>query len=253
MEDARHRANIRPAPPERGQYSQDPGFGASRVEPGPLPTQVLAMPSQPSGAGGTLLCVPTEFERSILERVAPDLFAGEAASAVEVIGFGPVAAAARTSALIAQRGPERLILLGIAGGLEGGPPVGEAAEFGAVALDGVGAGPGAGAEPGAALLLPSALGFPQWQDAEGEVHEQLALPAEGPKLLSVCAASGSRAEAALREQREVEAAAEVEKAKEAQAAKERAYQAELEAQKAAATPMRTSTPKLEASFLACIG
>ena len=166
------------------------------------------MPSQPSGAGGTLLCVPTEFERSILERVAPDLFAGEAASAVEVIGFGPVAAAARTSALIAQRCPERLILLGIAGGLAGGPPVGEAAEFGAVALDGVGAGPGAGAEPGAALLLPSALGFPQWQDAEGEVHEQLALPAEGPKLLSVCAASGSRAEAALRRERFDGAAAE---------------------------------------------
>ncbi len=162
------------------------------------------MPSQPSGSGGTLLCVPTEFERSILARVAPDLFEGDAAPGVELVGFGPVAAAARTAALIAQRSPDRLILLGIAGGLEGGPSVGEAAEFGAVALDGV----GAGAEHGGPLLLPSALGFPQWQDPQGEVLEHLSLPAGGPQLLSVCAASGSPAEASLRRERFEGAAAE---------------------------------------------
>ncbi len=159
------------------------------------------MVSQPSSAGGTLLCVPTELERSILERVAPDLFEGQGGPGVQVIGFGPVAAAARTSALIARLHPEQLLLLGIAGGLAGGlesgPQVGEAAEFGAVALDGVGA--GAGQDAG--LLLPSALGFPQWQDAEGEVHEHLQLPAEGPLLLSVCAASGSPSEAARRLER----------------------------------------------------
>lgn len=147
------------------------------------------MSSHPPDPAGALLCVPTEFERSILERVAPDLFAARGGPGVELVGFGPVAAAARTAALIAHRRPARVILLGIAGSLEGGPAVGEATEFGAVALDGVGAG------QGAALLPPSALGFPQWHDAQGEVHEQLQLPAAGPLLLSVCAASASPAEA----------------------------------------------------------
>ncbi len=153
------------------------------------------MSSHPPDPGGPLLCIPTEFERSILERVAPDLVTAEGGPGVELVGFGPVAAAARTAALIAHRRPARVILLGIAGSLEGGPAVGEAIEFGAVALDGVGAG------QGPALLRPSALGFPQWLDTRGEVHEQLQLPSEGPLLLSVCAASASPAEALGRCQR----------------------------------------------------
>jgi futalosine hydrolase len=160
------------------------------------------MSSPPHDPGRALLCVPTAFERSILERVAPDLFAGEGAPGVELVGFGPVAAAARTAALIAQRRPARIILLGIAGSLEGGPALGEAAEFGAVALDGVGAG------QGHALLPPSALGFPQWQDAGGEVHERLQLPVQGPLLLSVCAASATVSEALGRRERFEGAAAE---------------------------------------------
>lgn len=160
------------------------------------------MSSLPPDPDGALLCVPTEFERSILERIAPDLFVGEGGPGVELVGFGPVAAAARTAALIARLRPARLILLGIAGSLEGGPGVGEAAEFGAVALDGVGAG------QGAALLPPSALGFPQWEDAEGAVHERLQLPSSGPLLLSVCAASASPAEALGRRERFGAAAAE---------------------------------------------
>ncbi len=160
------------------------------------------MSSPPPDPGGALLCVPTEFERSILERVAPDLFAGQGGPGVQLVGFGPVAAAARTAALLARRRPARLILLGIAGRYEGGPAVGEAAEFGAVALDGVGAG------EGAALRLPSALGFAQWRDAEGEVHEHLPLASTGPLLLSVCAASATPSEALRRRERFQGAAAE---------------------------------------------
>ena len=170
------------------------------------------MPSLPSDPGGILLCVPTELERTLLERVAPDLFPGASSShgqrpgteicGVELVGFGPVAAAARTAGLIARWRPARILLIGIAGRLEGGPAVGEAEAFGAVALDGVGAGHGAD------LLLPSDLGFPQWQDEQGTVEEHLTLSTTGPLLLSVCGTSADEHQAAARSRRFQGAAAE---------------------------------------------
>lgn len=139
---------------------------------------------------GTLLCVPTAYERAVLERVDPDLVAPRPGVTTALVGFGPVAAAARAASLIARERPERLLLVGIAGAHAGGPEVGEAIEAGEVVLDGVGAG------EGPARLLPSDLGFPQWEDEHGRVDERLELDGEGPLLVTACSAAAD-AEVAL--------------------------------------------------------
>lgn len=141
------------------------------------------------------LLVPTPLERAALRRVAPDL------SDPVVVGFGPVAAAAAAAYAIAG-GAEAVLLLGIAGRYPGGPAVGEAIEFGSVALDGVGANGPAG------LLTPEALGLAQWADDAGEVGDDLDLAGGGPELLTVCAAAGSAADVEARRARRPRAAAE---------------------------------------------
>jgi len=145
----------------------------------------------------TRLLVPTRLEREALRRVAPDL------PEADVIGFGPVAAAAAASTLaqaLADGGA--LLLLGIAGRYPGGPAVGAAAEFGNVALHGVGANGPSG------LLTPEALGFPQWRDGSGEVGDALDLAGEGPELLTVCAAAGGAGDVEARRSRRPGAVAE---------------------------------------------
>ena len=94
-----------------------------------------------------LVLVPTELELRALETLGGlgDL------GVVELCGFGPVAAAARTAALLAEHEPERVLLLGIAGSYDPGTAaVGTALEIDRVAIDGFdGAGfeawPGVGA------------------------------------------------------------------------------------------------------------
>ena len=146
----------------------------------------------------TLVLVPTALERARLE-AAGGLEPGT--GVVELCGFGPVAAAARTAALLGRLRPRRVLLLGIAGSHDPRrAPLGEAREFERVRLEGVGAG------EGAALLGPAALGFPQWPGyaAEGcpEVVDALDLQAPAGvaagALLTVCAASGDAEHAARR-------------------------------------------------------
>lgn len=160
------------------------------------------MESAPPDPGGTLVCVPTALELGLLERLAPDLAGAAATAAPALVGFGPVAAAARTAALLARTRPARVLLLGIAGAYPGGPGVGEAAEFGGVALDGVGAGEGPG------RVLPSAMGLAQWEDERGRVDERLPLGGDGPLLVTVCSAAGTAATAEDRAERFPGAAAE---------------------------------------------
>jgi len=152
-----------------------------------------------------LILVPTAIEQAV--------FADELGAAVlqshrlELVGFGPVAAAARTAALLAAEQPTAVLLLGIAGSFDERTEVGEAVEFASVACYGVGVG------TGEAFLPAGKLGWPQWPGdaAAGTpvVGDELVLdrPAVAGShnktggaglLLSACAASASAADAATR-------------------------------------------------------
>ena len=156
----------------------------------------------------TLILVPTELERRrLLDQGGFDARHGEP----QLCGFGPVAAAARSAWLLAQRRPRRVLLVGIAGAFDLElHPVGTAVEFRATAVDGVGVG------EGDAFCGPPSLGFPQWPGSEGmsapPITDRIALPAAAedgaPLLLTTCAASDSAEQAARRRERFPEARAE---------------------------------------------
>jgi futalosine hydrolase len=148
---------------------------------------------------GLLVLVPTALEQRRL------LDGGGVGADVELCGFGPIAAAARTAQILAQRPVERVLLLGIAGSYDpdgAGPGVGSALEFSAVALSGVGAG------EGEAFRGPPALGFPQWPGSPdtigGAIDDRLSLAApaqageDGALLLTTCAASDTPEQACTR-------------------------------------------------------
>ncbi len=153
--------------------------------------------SAPHGSP-TLLLVPTQLELLRLR----DLGGFEAGLCLtKLCGFGPVAAAARTSQLITQLHPGRVLLLGIAGTYAPeSNPVGEAAEFGEVALHGVGAGESENFQG------PPALGFPQWPGSPGTTPHPVvdSLPlatkarAELGTLLTTCSASSNQQESSRR-------------------------------------------------------
>ena len=110
-----------------------------------------------------LILIPTEPERRCL---APRLMSRLAAfppadTAVELCGFGIVAAAARTAQLIAGLRPERVILVGIAGRLDDRLALGTAAFFETVACHGIGVG------SGAAFIPAATLGWRQWPGDPG--------------------------------------------------------------------------------------
>jgi futalosine hydrolase len=155
-----------------------------------------------------LVLVPTELE---LARLVDDGGLPLGAGLVETCGFGPVAAAARTAALVARLTPARVFLIGIAGSLDlERAPIGSAFEPGAVAIEGIGVGEGARA------IGPAALGFPQWparaQTGTPSIEERIDLPASRARsdalLLSTCSASDSPEHAALRSERFPDAVAE---------------------------------------------
>ena len=116
------------------------------------------MPSHPMPRH--LILIPTEPERRCL---APRLAAlPPADTAVELCGFGIVAAAARTAQLIAGLRPERVILVGIAGRLDDRLALGTATLFETVACHGIGVG------SGAAFVPAAALGWRQWSGDPGD-------------------------------------------------------------------------------------
>jgi futalosine hydrolase len=141
----------------------------------------------------TLVIVPTEPERRLL---TPALAAGLGSSVpMELCGFGPVAAAARTAALIAAHAPSRVLLVGIAGRLDARLDIGAAYRFDRVACYGVGAGSGDGFVPA------EALGWRQWPgdppDPAAAVGDMIELPAHvggvpaHGLLLTACTASAT--------------------------------------------------------------
>lgn len=101
-----------------------------------------------------LILVPTAVERHTLEPLLSPLC--KAGCEVELCGFGPVAAAARTAHLLAERRPSRVLLLGIAGSLDDRLAVGTACRFAEVACFGIGAGSGRD------FMRAGDLGWHQW-------------------------------------------------------------------------------------------
>jgi futalosine hydrolase len=147
-----------------------------------------------------LILVPTDLERRLLApRLAAD---GGGYGRIELCGFGPVAAAARTAGLIAERRPDRVLLVGIAGSIGDSLRIGEARRSSEVACYGVGAGTGDGFE------TAGALGWPQWSgdlDDDNGIGDVITLVptiglADPPAglLLTVCAASATADDVALR-------------------------------------------------------
>ena len=143
--------------------------------------------TRPPYGSPTLVLVPTALE----ERGIQDAGGLEIGSALRATcGFGPIAAAARTARLVAELAPSRVFLVGIAGTYDPErTPIGTALEFGAVAIDGVGAGLGERSISSAALGFGSA--------------DRLELGGGDPRdlLLTTCSASGTPADARLRRER----------------------------------------------------
>jgi len=139
----------------------------------------------------TLLLVPTQFERQSIDAVvSPSLGPDDQ---VELCGFGPVAAAARTAALLARHRPNRVVLVGIAGRLDDGLVLGSAYRFTQVACFGVGVGSRDD------FLPAGTLGWPQWPGDVGDgsppigdaIDCSAGATAADRLLLTACAASAS--------------------------------------------------------------
>lgn len=147
-----------------------------------------------------LILVPTPTEHVVLEPLLQPLIQ-QAGGTLHLCGFGPVSAAARTSQLIAQHAPARIILVGIAGAIGPLLPVGSASTFDEVACFGIGAGSGED------FRSAADLGWSHWDSgvAGSELRMDLrdVLPLVNPstgevagepvrrrQLLTCCSASG---------------------------------------------------------------
>ena len=147
----------------------------------------------------TLILIPTAAERRVLQ---PLLKADRAEPPwrLELCGFGPIAAAARSAQLVAQLQPAEVLLVGIAGTFApAAAAVGTACRFDSVRCYGVGA--GVGREHHSA----TEMGWAHW-DLEPRIGDELPLthrpdeasPAAGGGLLTCCAASATPREARAR-------------------------------------------------------
>ena len=147
-----------------------------------------------------LLLIPTEFERKFLTSVS-----GLKETTVEICGFGPIVAAAKTAELINRHQPDRVMLLGIAGSYptasETGLVPGSASVYSSVGCYGVGVGSGDRFE------TASEMGWQPWSDADSNpIGDWIQLDPEAApmnrfpirQLLTVCAASGNKEDVARR-------------------------------------------------------
>lgn len=154
-----------------------------------------------------LILVPTPTELQILDpRLQPHL--QQSGGTLHLCGFGPVSAAARTSQLIAQYAPARIILAGIAGRIGPSLSVGSATIFDEVACYGVGAGSGEDFQSASDLgwnHWDSGVAGPEPRSILGDVLPLLSSPVEGisekhvkRQLLTSCSASGCPEDVALK-------------------------------------------------------
>ncbi len=155
-----------------------------------------------------LVLIPTERERRTLEPILASPVR-RADGLIELCGFGPIAAAARTMQLIAMHQPKQVILVGIAGSLRPELEVGTAHSFRQVRCDGIGAGTGADHKSA------GEIGWQHWSPVNPAPDQGYAgvgdvIPLAprlidtwklSGELLTVCAASANEAEAAMRVER----------------------------------------------------
>lgn len=114
---------------------------------------------------------------------------------IELCGFGVVVSGIRSTQLIAEFAPKRVLLIGIAGALSPELKVGEAVEFGEAVCYGIGAG------SGDAFISASEMGWKQWPIG-AEISDSIPLAdgrqANGNCLLTCCSASATEHDARLR-------------------------------------------------------
>jgi len=143
-----------------------------------------------------LLLIPTEFERKFIAPLI-ETFRDQSDSevAIELCGFGPVVAAARTAALLARYQPEQVLLLGIAGGYDGAEPA-SAYRFASVGCYGVGVGTGAG------FQTAEKMGWAHWagEKKADQIGDMISVGDDQTmhQLLTVCAASETQSDVAQR-------------------------------------------------------
>jgi futalosine hydrolase len=149
----------------------------------------------------TLILVPTDLERRVVDPLVTPAVGRD--GLVELCGFGPVAAAARTSLLVARHQPAEVLLVGIAGRLGDGLALAAAYRFSQVACFGVGVG------SRDEFLPAAAVGWLQWpggadgSPAIGDVIDlgtTAASAATDRLLLTACAASATSADVQARRQ-----------------------------------------------------
>ena len=150
-----------------------------------------------------LILVPTPREMDVIRR-RWNQHERYRQHSFQICGFGPIAAAARTGALLARYKPERVILIGIAGSYDDRLKIGSAFRFDSVACDGIGVGAGAN------FQSAGELGWYQFSGDETDlkVGDRITLdsayidriPSAG-MLLTCCSASADRSEAQWRRSR----------------------------------------------------
>jgi len=119
----------------------------------------------------------------------PDLPDG---TEMALCGFGPVMAAAKTSELLFNRRPDRVVLIGIAGSYSSELAIGSAYIFERVACFGIGAGQGDDHTPAHQM---GGSAHPENHNPSGIIH----LDSPSPfGLLTTCSAAGNEREVARR-------------------------------------------------------
>lgn len=122
--------------------------------------------SERTGRSRLLVLIPTPLEFSILKSLIGDRIQTVGGN-LELCGFGPISAAARTSQLLAERKPARVVLLGIAGGIGSATEIGSGISFRNVACAGIGVGHGDQHQSASELGWQHWAGFSQSKGADG--------------------------------------------------------------------------------------
>ena len=135
-----------------------------------------------------LVLVTTELELVHLRQSAEFSSLLQHECQLGICGFGPIVAAARTSQLIADKRPSRILLVGIAGNYNDNHAIGSACSFDRVSCFGIGIG------SGDQYQSATAAGWPQWSadDPDETIKDSISLPNSATKgTLLTCTTSSS--------------------------------------------------------------